>query len=49
MIGAYQTILVNGRWPEWQSLLPVALLSLLLCVLAIRLFRKRSGEMVDEL
>lgn len=49
MIGAYQSILVNGRWPDWQSLLPVALLSLLLCVLAIRLFRKRSGEMVDEL
>jgi len=49
IIGAYQGILVNGRWPDWQSLLPVTLLSLLLCVLAIRLFRKRSGEMVDEL
>lgn len=49
MIGAYQTILVNGRWPDWQSLIFVAMLSLLLCVLAIRLFRKRSGEMVDEL
>lgn len=49
IIGAYQGILVNARWPDWQSLVPVALLSLLLCVLAIRLFRKRSGEMVDEL
>jgi len=49
VIGAYQTILVNGRWPDWQSLIFAALLSLLLCVLAIRLFRKRSGEMVDEL
>lgn len=49
IIGAYQTVLVNGRWPDWQSLLFVALLSLLLCALAIRLFRKRSGEMVDEL
>lgn len=49
MIGAYQSILVYGRWPDWQSLLPMALLSLLLCVLAIRLFHKRSGEMVDEL
>ena len=49
LIGAYQGILVNGRWPDWPSLLPVAVLSLLLCVLAFRLFRKRSGEMVDEL
>lgn len=49
MISAYQNILVYGRWPDWQSLLPMVLLSLLLCVLAIRLFRKRSGEMVDEL
>ncbi len=49
MIGAYQSILVNGRWPDWQSLLSVAVLSLLLCVLAMRLFHKRSGEMVDEL
>ena len=49
LIGAYQTILVNGRWPDWQSLLPAALLGLLFCMLAIYLFRKRSGEMVDEL
>lgn len=49
IIGAYQTILVHGHWPDWQSMLPVALLSLLFCMLAIRLFRKRSGEMVDEL
>lgn len=49
LIGAYQTILVNGRWPDWQSLLPAALLGLLFCTLAIYLFRKRSGEMVDEL
>lgn len=49
VIVAYQSILVNGRWPDWQSLLPVAALSFLLCLLAIRLFRKRSCEMVDEL
>lgn len=49
MIGAYQTILVNARWPDWQSLLPMTLLSLLLCLLAFHLFRKHAGEMVDEL
>lgn len=49
VIGAYQTVLVNGQWPDWQSLLWVIPVSLLLCALAIRLFRKHAGEMVDEL
>lgn len=49
IIGACQTILVNGHAPHWQSLLPTLILSLLLCVFGMRLFRKRSGEMVDEL
>lgn len=49
LMAAYQGILVYGHWPDWQSLWPLALTSLVLCVLALRLFRKRSGEMVDEL
>ncbi len=49
IIGAYQTILVHRAPPDWASLLPAALLALLMCVFAMRLFRKRSGEMVDEL
>jgi lipopolysaccharide transport system permease protein len=32
-----------------MSLLPVLLLALLLCALGMRLFRRRAGEMVDEL
>jgi lipopolysaccharide transport system permease protein len=47
--GAYQTILVNGQPPQWGSLVPAFLLSALLCLLGMLLFRKRSGEMVDEL
>lgn len=46
---AYQTILVTGQWPNWQTLWPVALLSLLLCALGFRLFKTHAGEMVDEL
>jgi lipopolysaccharide transport system permease protein len=46
---AYQTILVRGQWPDWGSLLPVALLALFLCWFGMRLFRRRSGEIVDEL
>lgn len=49
LIGAYQGILVTGQWPNWSSLWPVALLTVLLCALGMRLFRKRAGEMVDEL
>lgn len=49
VIAAYQGILVQQTWPNWLSLLPVAVLAMLLCLLGIRLFRKRSGEMVDEL
>ncbi len=49
LIGAYQTIFVYDRWPDWSSLWPVALAACVLCVLGMRLFRKRAGEMVDEL
>lgn len=49
IIAAYQTILVNHQWPQWHSLLLPLLLSILLCMLGMHLFRKRVGEMVDEL
>ena len=49
IITAYHTILVNGQWPQWETLLPAALAGVLFCVLGMRLFRKRAGEMVDEL
>jgi lipopolysaccharide transport system permease protein len=49
LIEAYQQILVKGAAPDWLSLLPVLVLALLLCALGMRLFRRRAGEMVDEL
>nr|WP_315255732.1 ABC transporter permease [uncultured Duganella sp.] len=49
VIQAYQTILVAGVAPQWDNLLPAAVLAVLLCVLGMKLFRKRAGEMVDEL
>jgi lipopolysaccharide transport system permease protein len=49
VIGAYQTILVEGRMPDWSSLVPAAVAAVLLCVLGLRMFRRRAGEMVDEL
>lgn len=49
LIASYQGIFVQGAWPDWSSLLPSALLAMALCLVALRLFRKRAGEMVDEL
>ncbi len=46
---AFQDILAAGQWPRWSSLWPVAVLALLSCVIGLRLFRRRSGDMVDEL
>lgn len=49
LIGAYQRVLVHGLWPQWSTLWPVLLLGMLLCLLALRLFRKRYAELMDEL
>lgn len=49
LIAAYQGIFVLGQWPKWETLLMPTIIALLLCVFGLRLFRKRSGEMVDEL
>jgi lipopolysaccharide transport system permease protein len=49
VIGAYQAILVQGAAPDWSALAPTAVLAVFLCLLGLQLFRKRSGEMVDEL
>lgn len=46
---AYQGIFVYGKWPDWFSLWPTFAIALILFIVALRLFRKRSGEIVDEL
>lgn len=47
--GAYQDVLLKGQWPQWQSLVPALVLAVLAVAGAMRFFRRRSGEMVDEL
>jgi len=49
LIGAYQDILVHATWPRWNTLWLPGVCSVLLCFWGMRLFRKRVGEMVDEL
>jgi lipopolysaccharide transport system permease protein len=48
-ITAYQGVLVTGTMPDWQSFIWMTLISMALFVFGYHLFRKRSGEMVDEL
>jgi lipopolysaccharide transport system permease protein len=49
VIGAYQAVLVQGAAPDWRALFPVFVLAVVLCLFGLRLFRRRAGEMVDEL
>jgi len=49
LMAAYQGILVAGEWPDLRNLWLITLLAVLSCTLGYRLFRKRAGEMVDEL
>lgn len=46
---AYQGIFVYRLVPDWHSIWPVAVLAAALCVAGFFLFRRRAGEMVDEL
>lgn len=49
LMAAYQGVLVYGVWPQWQSLWLIAGLTVLVLFLALRLYRKHAGDMVDEL
>lgn len=49
IVQSYQAIMVRHTLPDPLDLLPATLLGMLLSVLALRLYRKRAGEMVDEL
>jgi lipopolysaccharide transport system permease protein len=49
IITAWQQVLVYHRIPDWQPLATLGLVSVLLCLLAWRLFRRHVAEMVDEL
>lgn len=49
LVAGYQNIFVYGRWPDWYSLTVPAILGVLVCLVAMAVYRKRAGEMVDEL
>jgi lipopolysaccharide transport system permease protein len=49
LLGAFQDVLVRGRWPQWEDLWLVAVLGIVLCIIGMGLFRRHAGEIVDEL
>lgn len=49
VMAAYQGVLVHHQWPQWTSLSFTVILSSVLCLLGLHLFKKNAGEMVDEL
>lgn len=49
LMKAFQDILAAGLWPRWESLWVTSLLAVASCAFGMRLFRRRAGELVDEL
>ena len=49
LIMAYQGIFLDHRWPDFLSLLPLALMTAALLTVGLWFFLRRAGEMVDEL
>jgi lipopolysaccharide transport system permease protein len=49
LVTAYQGILLHGSMPDWRAVCVVGLVGIVLCLAGLRLFRKHSGDMVDEL
>ena len=49
LLQAFQGIFIHHQWPDWSRLWLICVLAILLNINGFRLFRKRSGEMVDLL
>ncbi|CAH0992277.1 hypothetical protein SIN8267_02396 [Sinobacterium norvegicum] len=49
IIAGYQDIFVFNRWPSLDTLIMPLLVAIGLFVIALMLFKRRGGEMVDEL
>lgn len=49
VMNAYHGIFVMAQVPDWSSLFPVLLLAVIFCATGMHMFRRHSGEMVDQL
>ncbi|WP_069267677.1 ABC transporter permease [Paraburkholderia nodosa] len=49
LVESFQVVMMQSKWPDWPQLWFVTVLGIALCLAGFSLFRKRAGEMVDEL
>lgn len=49
IVGSFQDVILHSRAPDFAALSGVFVISLALCGLAVMMYRRRVGEMVDEL
>ena len=49
LTNAYQQIIVYGNSPQWEGIIIIAIIGLLLAGLSLFMFRRASAEMVDAL
>jgi lipopolysaccharide transport system permease protein len=49
LISNLQKIMLTHQWPSWSSLTYPFILSVVICIWAIRLFKRHQDDMMDEL
>ena len=49
LMAGFQTVLVQGQWPDWASMVYPVTLAFLACLQGFYLFRRHAADMVDEL
>ncbi|MBZ9566133.1 ABC transporter permease [Modicisalibacter tunisiensis] len=49
LMKSYQGVLLHGQVPDWKDLVLLTILGCFFCISGVYLFRKHSGDMVDEL
>jgi lipopolysaccharide transport system permease protein len=49
LIAGYQSIFLDHAWPDWRLLASAMVSTVLLLVVAVRLYGRRAGELADEL
>ena len=49
IVMSYQQIILNGQWPVWHEMYPQFIFAAVALVCGLLVFRKLSGDLVDEL
>jgi lipopolysaccharide transport system permease protein len=49
IIDGFHNIFVLHSWPQWQGVMNVGLLSLIICIATLKIYHRHIGEVVDEL